>query len=122
MLEQHAVTRDYYVELKFDVREVGDATPLDLEVVVDQLMDALDDVDGLTDVDMGANLSDSTIEFCVHLQAASQPDAHRAAVLAVRTAIHAAGGHTPDWEQSFENLFANEQYQSTVNLAGPVAV
>lgn len=124
MLEQQAMTpKHYYVELKFDVHhEVADRTPVDLESIVDMLMDALEDVEGLTDVDLEANLEDSTIVFCVSLTAVSQPEAHRLAVLGIRTAVHASGGRTPGWEKEFESLFEREQYQGTVYSAEPAPV
>ncbi len=116
MLEQEAMNRNYYVELSFEVRD-GDA-PADLELMVDPLMDAFEDVSGLTDVDLGVDLLASALDICIHLDGPDEVAALGAAVAAARTAIHAAGHSTPGWESSFKSMVDSGQYQSLIRPAG----
>lgn len=72
-----------------------------LEAVADGVMTALvslEQVDpSLSDSAIGLDLSKKEIEISVSSECASIDDGVRHAVAAIRTAIHAAGGATPEW-------------------------
>lgn len=71
------------------------------------LTDDLSDVDG----DVGADLTTGRVDLCMTLTAANYVEAVTKAVAAARTAIHSAGGATPDWEQMLSKMLAEEDYR-----------
>lgn len=115
MLERGDLTRSYYVELSFLVRD--DGNPADLATHIDPLLEAFEQVDGLSDVDLGADLERSAMQICMHLPASTGEEALAVALVAARTAIHAAGHGTPGWEGSFGRVLETGQYASMVRPA-----
>ena len=74
----------------------GVATPTDLEMLVDDVMEQLVDLERF-DIDIAATLTEARFDFCVHGLDDEEPD-FNSAWSAVRTALHAAGVSTPGWE------------------------
>jgi hypothetical protein len=101
MLEGHAMTTRYYLELSFIFSNYG--TTADLEAHLDCVADSLVELDGVVDPDMGANLSAGTVTFTMSVDAEAQPQALQVASTAIRTAIHAAEGCTAGWEGLFQD-------------------
>ncbi|HEX7309011.1 hypothetical protein [Lentzea sp.] len=98
------MARSYYVE----VTCASSAVAMDLENHLDAVMDALQSEPGIEDADIGANLTNGTVEFCLHLDAEDSSDALRKAHVLVRSALHAAGGATPGWEQMIQAIRDDE--------------
>lgn len=73
----------------------------DLEAVADDVMTALLDLEQvdplLGNSAIALDLSKKEIEISVSSECASIDDGVRHAMAAIRTAIHAAGGATPEW-------------------------
>jgi hypothetical protein len=101
MLEGHAMTTRYYLELSFIVSNHG--TSEDLEAHLDCVADFLADLDGVVDPDIGANLSAGTVTFTMSVDAEAQPQALMVAQVGLRTAMHAAKGCTAGWEDLFQD-------------------
>lgn len=76
----------------------------DFEAHTDRLMDALLSLQDLIDPDIGGNLAARRVDITMTVEADSIPDAAYKSLCAVRTAIHAAGGATPGWEQLIEAI------------------
>lgn len=70
----------------------------DLERSFDATADAFYELSGIWDQSIDFDLSEKTMAFDLSLEAASQVDGVTRAYSCVRSAIHAAGGHTPGWE------------------------
>ncbi|MFT4051095.1 MAG: hypothetical protein QM677_02455 [Microbacterium sp.] len=66
--------------------------------------DAFYDLDNLEDHDVSAEKSAATLTFGMSLSARDEVEGLTAAMSAVRTALHAAGGATPGWETDIETL------------------
>lgn len=60
--------------------------------------EALSEMDGVFDQDVEADLSRKTLTFSLGVTSSSEVRALETAITAVRTALHAAGGGTPGWE------------------------
>jgi hypothetical protein len=88
------MARSYYVEVTCQASAVGE----ELERHLDEVMDALQEEPGIADGDIGANLSEGTVVFCLHLDAANAADALQQAHVIARSALHKAGGGTPRWD------------------------
>ncbi len=71
-----------------------------LEDVLEPLMDALAPLDGISDADVGLDLGDGRLDVCMFVAATSNDEAVRLGIAAMRTAVHAAGGYTPEWERA----------------------
>jgi len=97
----------YYVEISF---EMGPQQDLEgFEEHIDDVAEAfadLKDVDG----DVGANLEAGRIDLCMTLSADNRVEALTKAVTTARTAIHAAGGKTPGWENMLTKLLNDDEY------------
>lgn len=106
------MTRSYYVEITCQASE----TAATLERHLDEVMDALQNEPGIEDADIGASLAEGVVDFCLHLDAEDSSDALRKAHVLVRSALHAAGGGTPDWD-SLINLILNDEAETTVRPA-----
>jgi nicotinic acid phosphoribosyltransferase len=65
-------------------------------------MDALVPLDGISDADVGLDLHDRRLDVCMFVDATSNDEAVRMGIAAVGTAVHATGGHTPEWERALE--------------------
>ncbi|OZD79257.1 hypothetical protein CH273_13520 [Rhodococcus sp. 05-339-2] len=95
MVQVEDSTTVYYVELVCGVRHEGD-----LGDVVDPLMDAFEELSGVNDVDVATDNERSELTVFLYVPAKSQPEALEIAQAATRTAVHATGGWTPDWDES----------------------
>lgn len=79
----------------------------DFEEHVLGLMDALMEEPGAIDPDLAAELESGNIVICMGVDAKTDRAALEQAILYVRSAIHKAGGRTPDWgNQSRSDEFA----------------
>lgn len=78
------------------------ATQEQLEHDFDLVADALYELDRIYDQDLSVDLSARTLTFSMAVDADSQVDALAAAMSAARTALHAAGGGTPGWEDHYK--------------------
>lgn len=69
----------------------------------DSLADALHECEGIADQDLAADTSKGQYTFAFDVLDIDDPvGAVEFAVAIVRTALHAAGDATPDWEKQFE--------------------
>ena len=87
------MTRTYYVEIFCQ----ADLTGQRIEEHLDEVMIALQEEPGATDIDLGASLAAGHID-CVHLEAEGNTDAISKALTLVRSALHGLGASTPGWE------------------------
>ncbi len=94
MLAGDVMTRTYYVEIFCQ----ADLTGQRIEEHLDEVMIALQEEPGATDIDLGASLAAGHIDFCVHLEAEGNTDAISKALTLVRSALHGLGASTPGWE------------------------
>jgi hypothetical protein len=77
-------------------RVIGHGGPDQLDAHLDRVMDELEKLDaGSPSID--ATLANGTVDISVGVQADSWDDAVKLGLDTIRTAIHAAGGATPDW-------------------------
>lgn len=71
-----------------------------LDEVMNQLV-ALEEGDGrVADADISARLLDGDVEISVVVQAGNTTEANEIGMGVIRCAVHAAGGHTPGWENA----------------------
>jgi hypothetical protein len=72
----------------------------DLDAHTDAVMDELLALEGedVTDADVSANLEDRTVEISIVAHADDFDTALSCADGVIRTAIHATGAHTPEWD------------------------
>jgi hypothetical protein len=82
----------YEVSIGFHVHTDGDG----LDVHLDQVMDELELLD-VTDPDFSGSLARGEVEITVIVEAEGAVEATALASAAIRSAIHAAQGATPDW-------------------------
>jgi hypothetical protein len=74
-----------------------------LEEHFDAIANSLHECQGITDQDLSADTSKAQYTFAFDVEEIEDPvKAVDFAVSIVRTALHAAGGATPNWEQQFE--------------------
>jgi hypothetical protein len=78
----------------------------DLRTYVPRVADALYDLHDVIDPDMGGSFAKGTLDVSMILEADSLTDAVKRSLAAVRAAIHAAGGATPDWERYIDEAAA----------------
>jgi hypothetical protein len=83
----------YFVALELRVTPVSP----DLGDRLDDVLEALYEMDGVQDVDYGASLASGEVEFTGYVDTDSLDDAARRFSTAVRAAIHAAEGNTAGW-------------------------
>ncbi|MGY6501656.1 MAG: hypothetical protein ACXIVQ_12310 [Acidimicrobiales bacterium] len=69
-----------------------------LDDVMDELVNAEESNDDISDADMSATLSTGEVSFSLVVTAADFDEAGPKGLAVIRTAIHAAGGHTHGWE------------------------
>lgn len=106
-----ARTQDYFIVLSFR------AYPTDgLEEAMDALMDALLDVDSITDPDITVGLESGSIDVAMYLRAHTNEEAISIAKAALAEAIHNSGG-LADWEERAEDALREEQYEAHVRRA-----
>ncbi|UPK62465.1 hypothetical protein MYP14_16920 [Rhodococcus pyridinivorans] len=110
-------SRQYFVELALGVHPAPPFKSLDdvEERIIDPLLDAFEGVEGPEDVDLGFDLSTGTLSISMVVEADSQAHALEDAVAAARTAIHATGGHTPEWDEIAD--LSEDHFASTVRPA-----
>lgn len=88
----------YYLEIT--IRASG--LPTDrVEGLFDPLAEAVYDLAEVVDADLGARIGDGEFDFTMALDADDEPSALTAGLAAVRCAVHAVGGSTPEWEDHF---------------------
>lgn len=74
----------------------------DLDALFEPLADAVADLVGVIDADLGANTAEGLFDFSMAVDVNDEVSALQAGLAAVRTAAHVAGCSTPGWEQHFE--------------------
>lgn len=72
-------------------------TSLDIGDHVDSVADALFEMPDVFDVSMDMNKGERLVEFGVSAEGDTEGQAVDLALACIRTAIHTAGGNTPDW-------------------------
>ncbi|WP_019807162.1 hypothetical protein [Saccharomonospora halophila] len=95
------MTARYWIELGCHV-ETGTG---DLEHHFLSVMDALLDEPGAVDPDVCAELTTGDIRVSLGVDAQTDAGALEQALLITRSAIHKAGGFTPEWEKTAESKF-----------------
>jgi hypothetical protein len=97
----------YYIEFTF---ELGgpDVVP-GLETHLDEVAAAFAEIETV-DGDVGADLETGRVDLCMTVPSDSRVDALSTAVIAARTAIHAAGGGTPGWDNFLTKLLDDDEY------------
>lgn len=102
----------YYVVLSFRAAPVDDT----LEAALDSLMEALMEVETVTDADILASLADGTVHVSMYVTAKSNDVAIKMATDALAEAIHHSGG-LADWEQRAEDALREDRYEASVRPA-----
>lgn len=74
----------------------------DLESVFENVADCMADMDDM-DADAAVNLEERTVEMSMSIQCERVEEAADRALTAVRAAVHAAGGSTPDWDKVIDH-------------------
>jgi hypothetical protein len=89
-----------YVKLtmNFTVRG-GSDLDAHTDLVMDELLNLEECDPNLHDADVSATLTDQQVSITIVALGDTFETAHDIAATAIRTAIHAAGGSTPSWEQ-----------------------
>lgn len=91
----------YWIELGCHVEtESGD-----LEHHFLSVMDALLDEPGAIAPDVGAELATGNVKVSLGIESETDIRALEQALLITRSAIHKAGGFTPEWEKTAESTF-----------------
>ncbi|SNQ46651.1 conserved hypothetical protein [Frankia canadensis] len=79
--------------------------PLDrLDEVSDLLADALYDLHGADDTDLGTNLTTGCLHVTMIVEASDLEEAVARSLAATRSAVHAVGGATPGWDRSIREV------------------
>lgn len=110
--------------MQFIVTYCGNATVDGADDPIEALADHLDEVmthlhvaeDGdsaISDADLSATLATGDVEFTVIVAADTPDTAAHLGIAAIRSAIHAAHGHTPGWENAHEVAWVMEFTGST---------
>lgn len=74
------------------------------ERILDSLAEQVAELVDVEDADLGANLVEQQFSICMYVTAKDQVEAARLALGAARSAVHAAGGGTADWDKRFREL------------------
>lgn len=82
--------------VRLEGRVVGTSSPEQLGEHLDRVMDELLKLKA-DDPSINATLASGVVEMSVTVDAGSFPEGARRGMDVIRTAIHAAGGATPDW-------------------------
>lgn len=99
------------VGVAFDLRDSGDVPdPDELSDHLGRVLEALLDLDGVVDPDVNATLSEGHVEILVIVEANDELAAVEAGVVAVRTAIHTAGGATR-WAPAGKAIVSTERWE-----------
>lgn len=97
----------YYIEMTFDLGAPEDAEGF--EAHLDGVAAAFAEIETV-DGDVGADLETGRVDLCMTVPSDSRVDALSTAVIAARTAIHAAGGGTPGWDNLLARLLDEDDY------------
>lgn len=89
----------------------------DFEAFFDAIADAFYECEGIFDQDVSGNADTGDIVFSLAIDTDDPAEALQRALGAVRTAMHAAGGRTPGWEQRIEEALS--QISGTKTTAAP---
>jgi hypothetical protein len=94
---------------------------------VDQLIEAhldavMEQFLGIGVLDPDIELESNRVKFAVMVEANDPDDAIRIASPLVRSAIHGAGGSTPDWPESDNHAWSVEQTTLSVQVAELITV
>jgi len=79
-------------------------SPETFDEAFDAIADALYDCQGIENADLAGDSSTQIATFSMDVEHDDEIEAFRIAIGAVRTALHASGGATPNWEQNFSML------------------
>lgn len=93
--------------------DVADVLEAHLVDVMDHLVELEDGDAALSDADMSAGLAVGRVEISIVVDADSIEGAAAAGMVAIRCAVHAAGGYTPGWETAQPATWALELEGST---------
>ena len=91
----------FYLEITVQLRG---ATKSTMDELFEPLADAVYDLADVIDADLGADADSGRFDFTMAVDADSEVAALQAGLVAVRSAIHAAGHATPGWEEHFETI------------------
>ncbi len=69
-----------------------------LDRVMEELLKLETSNETVADPSVGANFDTGEVEIDLLVEAASVPDALMVGLIYIRTAVHAAGGHTGSWD------------------------
>lgn len=100
LVRRHPMTR-FYLEITVQLRG---ATKSTMDELFEPLADAVYDLADVIDADLGADADSGRFDFTMAVDADSEVAALQAGLVAVRSAIHAAGHATPGWEEHFETI------------------
>jgi hypothetical protein len=93
-----------------------------LDEVMAQLLELEESPDlQVTDSDISATLADGRVEISVVIEADSLDKATVVGHGAIRSAVHAAGGHTPGWQSDHAAAWELDVQASTQRSLDPVA-
>lgn len=107
------MSRSFYVEITCAASTSSGGC---FEAHLDEVMEALQAGPGVRDADIGARLDVCEVDFCLHLIATTPGDAIAQAMVVVWSALHAAGGATPGWEDTARAI-ADDDTRVTVQPA-----
>jgi hypothetical protein len=83
------------------------------EEVMEQLVGLEEGDERITDSDLSARLATGEVEISVVVEAENTDEAGTIGNSAIRCAVHAAGGHTPGWEEISTATWELEVEEST---------
>lgn len=91
----------YYVEIT--VKSVG-ASRDRVEAMFDPLAEAVCELTGVIDADLGAHFAEGLFDFSMAVDAKDEVSALMAGMSAVRAAMHAVGLSTHGWDDHFKQI------------------
>jgi len=93
--------KSYHLEVAVEARLESSE---DFESIFETLADALADCDGVMNADLAADTPSHVLTFEMDVAGGREAEALERGLVAVRTALHAAGGSTAEWEKHFRML------------------
>ncbi len=78
---------------------------------IEAVLGELDSLANITDADMSVDYSEPRVAFAMYITAKDDIDAISQVTTAMRTAIHAAGGGTPGWEEKISEVIQSRRYE-----------
>jgi hypothetical protein len=91
---------------------VGDLLEAHLDAVMEEFLKM-----HVMDPDIDLDLEDNRVKFAILVEANDPDDAIRIASPLVRSAIHGAGGSTPDWPETDNKFWSVQQTTLSVQVA-----